>query len=291
MSQADFRQPYPGYESNDGFGNDGIGRSANLDNGPPPYRFGAGNDFGLPPDFEIPNTDQQLTPPASFGIEEPSLFSPFMVPPMLFPPSSGKAPQQQPLTSSRRQDWQQQEGVKVPKDPFLERQKKEKSQIGQSPSSPSISNSQEIKVPKDPFAERRKVKANEGTKVGATPFNEQQLEKKPREPPIRDNFQRQSATQERPISSDPVRQYPPNGSIEGMKQPRDPFFERMQQERRQQQQSRSPADYRTNFKPQSNNAPMSPPMNGSHGLGSVSFGSRSGDDMTYEEYSSYFDNP
>ena len=296
MSQADFRQPYPGYESNDGFGGDGIGRSAQFNEGPPPYGFGAGNDFDLPPDFAIPNNDQQLMPPTSFGIEEPSFFSPFMVPPILIPPSSGKAPQKQPPSTSRRQDRQQEEGVKVPKDPFIERQKKQKSQIGQKPSSPgsssssSSSSNQEVKIPKDPFAERRKVKAKEDTKVGVTPLNEHQPEKKPREPIIRDNSQRPSATHERPISSDPVRQYPPIGSNEGMKQPRDPFFERMQQERRQQQ-SRSPADCRTNLNPQSNNAPISPPTNGSRGLGSVSFGSRSGDDMTYEEYSSYFDNP
>ncbi len=290
MPQADFRQPYPGNDVNDAFGGDD---SARINHGrPPAYGFGAGgNEYDLPPGFASPNDDQLLTPPTTFGIDDPMMLSPFMVPPILFPPLSGEARQQQ--TPSRRQNAQQDKGVKVPKEPFLDRQKNTNNQSGQSPLPPSNSNSQDIRIPKDPFAERRKEQSrhqqpqspqslhskDEGSITrhsGESEFasqllnGQQQREKKPREPSIRG-----------PASS-------PNGTDEVVKQPRDPFIERG----RQKQQPRTAPGGMQNLKPQSNTAVNSSSSNnGDRGLGGVSFGSRSGEGMTYEEYSSYFDTP
>lgn len=283
MSQADFRQPFPGYESNDGDGRAGS---------PPPYNFGDGSEFNMPPDFALPNNDQPSTHPTAFGFDDdPMLFSPFMVPPMLFPPLSVETPQRQTQPSSRRQDRQQEEGVKVPKDPFLEREKK--SQTGQSPSSSSRSDNnrsssqEDIRIPKDPFVERRKEQGCRQQQAQSSqqlprknernfasdkgdpnaPLNEQQQsERKPREPIIRNS------------------QSPRPNHGTGMKQPRDPFVKTTEQYRR--------PDNMTTFNSQSNTSSMFSPLNnGNRGLGSVSFGIQSGDDMTYEEYSSYFDTP
>ena len=296
MSQADFRQPYPGSGSSDGFGNDRFGESARFDNGPPqPYGFGAGDGYDLPPEFASSN-DQRLT----FEDDDQMLFSPFMVPPMIFAPLSGGIPKQKSQSPPRGSD--QQDGVKVPKDPFRERQKKRMmDSAAQSPSSPSSSSrssDKEIKIPKDPFAERRKEQnrqqqppptqqqqskdqkyvASSGgeTKAPTNPLNEQQMERKPKEPNL-----------------DAFRQSRSNN--DDVKQPKDPFDAKTQQQRRGQQPYKQA--YRTNLEPQSISSSMlrgrgDIPMNSSsRGLGSVSSGSRNGDDMTYEEYSSYFDTP
>ena len=121
---------------------------------------------------------------------------------------------------------------------------------------------------------------------------------------------RQSPLASPASSSSSVRSANDNNDV-GVRQPRDPLDEtKMQQERlvpshqqqRQQQQQQQQQPRRSSLQPgnisQQPNTPSNSTslnnnnINGNRGLGSsISFGSRSGEDMTYEEYSSYFDTP
>ena len=166
-----------------------------------------------------------------------------------------------------------------------------------------------MKVPKDPFLGRQNQQQQSWS-------NEPPPQQRPNEPNQQNSYnpQRQSPIREdMKMPNDPYieRQRqdlqspssPPSNNYDGMQRPKDPF---MESQRNQQQQS--------NFGPQSNYTP-SPQRGGSstaqsnnnnstsdgRGIGNesfgsrpsfggrVSFGSRTGDDMTYEEYSSYFD--
>ena len=57
-----------------------------------------------------------------------------------------------PASNAQRQRTREDEDVKVPKDPFVERQKREQ----QGRNGPIESRSDEVKIPKDPFMERQK---------------------------------------------------------------------------------------------------------------------------------------
>lgn len=199
MSQSDFREPYR--ESmvmmENGSGGD-------------PYRGPGG---GAPPQFSEPYQEsggpppQFGQPPASFFGDENMPQSPFAVPPPMFfaPPPNANRPQGRSAISK-----EEEEGVKVPKDPFSERQKK--NQGDPTARQPSSQAPPSERAPKDPFREQLSSTSS-SEKVPRDPFKEQ----RPQKQPVKERWQ---PAKERKQSS---------SEGQDMKVPKDPFVERQQQ--------------------------------------------------------------
>lgn len=331
--QSAFRQPYQGRNNNyDRGGEGGFGESTWFDdNGFPPSGF-----FNGPPPGPA-GYGQSPQPPPSSGTEYDGMFlaSPFEVPPMMmmFPQiPNGMMPP--PRQRQSRSTSGGEEGVKVPKDPFAERQKK-KIQAQQSLSSYSYSSSSSgsrssegqdgikipkepgIKVPKDPFAERRKeqngrpqqlqtkeqsIKAgtNGDTKVPTDPFLERSRQtKRPNHEMHRiSEFSRQQSTvDDRQIMS-PSSGGNGNRGNDDIKRPREPFMTKGDQIRQPQSPPSTLSERQSKFKPRGITETTAREKKGGDNNGSsrsfggkFSFGSQSGEDMSFEEYSSYFDVP
>jgi hypothetical protein len=302
--QSDFRQPYQGAgvgNNNDrggGFGGesmwfDGSGpQSIGFYDGPIP---GSGG-YDRPP------------PPTSFGNDfDNGMFpaSPFGVPPMMMFPQipNGMSPPGQRSRSKPKKE----EGVKVPKDPFVERQKQKKKDQAQASSSSSSSRSStqslpepDVKIPKDPFAWKKqngqppklRPQKQSQPKGQVTEAGNNNEVKRPTDPfldrsrqilrPDNRPNRNDESSWRRSMVNDDRRMSPLSGSNDGgsnddVKRPREPFTAKRDQV------------------PQGTTRPSRAAGNNigsSRSFGrNISFGSQSEEDMTFEEYSSYFDVP
>jgi hypothetical protein len=264
------------------------------------------------------------SPPGATGYGQPSeSFGVGMMPPMMMmgmlsppPPMMMPPPPQSQQTTRVKPTKMEEKGIKVPKDPLVERQKN-KSQINQSSSS-SRSNSKApkkdteiktppkgestMKIPKDPFTERRvkgsldhsseepkrrgrPPKTKEGgtievdnvgdTKVPKDPFLERLTQTKILDTNKKRNDE--SSQQQRPMINDALNSpsNDVNGTGSGTKRPKEPT---MTLKRKQGQLSHptTTAEKKDGFN------------SGLLGGGGVSFGVQMEEDMTTEEFSSFF---
>ena len=266
-------------------------------------------------------------PPTLFGNDfDNGMFpaSPFGVPPMMMLPQipNGMSPQGQQSRSTPKIE----EGVKVPKDPFVERQKQKKEDQVQTSSSSSSSristkslSEPDIKIPNDPFAERWKKQDGQPpksrpqkqfqTKGQAKEAGNNNEIKRPTEPLLdrsreivrpknqpshNDEFSRRRSVVDNermsPLSGKG------SGNNDGVKRPREPFTAKRYQVQQPLSQPPSSPNKRQSIS-QSQGKTTTSKMAGNNTGGSrrfggnISFGSQNGGDMTFEEYSSYFDVP
>lgn len=257
--------------------------------------------FGGKPGPSFPGSPSQSGDPPNFDQQPPfdDVFgSPFGIPPMMFPPPPGVVSKEKRSQS----DFSGEEGVKVPKDPILEKQKRQQQQksMGSIPqTNQSLKGKEEIKIPKDPFAEQKKKTKS---------LRKQQVQKQPTDPQQARLLEMGLPPPQLPI---PIQNNPPQGEE---RIPNDPFLGRQQQAPPPQQMRpnepqlgsrNSYASQRKSSIPENNvNTPRDPrqppPTNNTTESGKQgdnfepsfgsrpSFGSGSGDDMTYEEYLQYY---
>ena len=179
-----------------------------------------------------------------------------------------------------------------------------------------------MKIPKDPFAERWKERDsrplqprpqqqqqtkeqsyngsnNGGTKVPKDPFIERSREtKRPNiETNRNDEYSRQQSTIDDRRTS-PSSDSNGGGSNDGVKRPREPFTAKINNERQPRSPPPSLTERQSNSKPRATTTATARENKGGDNIGSnrsfgsnISFGSRSGEDLTFEEYSSYFNVP
>jgi hypothetical protein len=267
------------------------------------------------------------SPPGITGYGQPSeSFGVGMMPPMMMmgmlspPPMMMSPPPQSHQTTRAKPTKMEEKGIKVPKDPFVERQKS-KSQINQSSSSSSSSSKapkkdteiktppkgeSTMKIPKDPFTERRVKDSNDhsseepkrrgrppktkeggtievdnvgDTKVPKDPFLERLTQTK-----ILDTNKTRkvesSQQQQRPMINDALNSpsYDVNGTGSGIKRPKEPTMAL----KRKQGQLSHPTTTAANAEEKD----VFKLLGG--GGGGVSFGVRMEEDMTTEEFSSFF---
>ena len=141
MSQADFRQPFQGEEQQEP-----------IDRGRPPSFKEEEQEGGK----RFSGRDGRGPPPPGFN-DPLYQSSPFEVPPFMMmgpPPGPGFDRPSPPPAESRSKRTENDSSVKVPKDPFAERQKKQQRSSSAS-NNDNRRPSNEVKVPKDPFLERQ----------------------------------------------------------------------------------------------------------------------------------------
>eukprot|EP00984_Skeletonema_dohrnii_P012215 scaffold4936_cov186-Skeletonema_dohrnii-CCMP3373.AAC.1 len=210
MSQADFTRPFQGGSqqsqqqstSTSNNSNPGAARQGGDLGGPPPDFNGPPPDFNGPPHpFDQRGPPPQVgqeppPPPLGAGVDIHIFQNPFMNEPMFQEPQTPTQPK--PKDNNN---------VKVPKDPNIEKMRRRAA----SSSSPSNNPGSGMKVPKDPLIEHRRrqqqqstPQSNDGTKVPKDPFVERRRQ------------QQQSTAQ----------------SNSGTKVPKDPFMERQRLQQR-----------------------------------------------------------
>lgn len=259
LSQADFTRPFQGgsqqsqQKSTTSSSNPGAARQPRPDfGGPPPPEFG-----GPPPQF-----DQGPPPPPPFGPEVHIFQNPFMNEPMF----------QQPQTPTRPKP--KDDNIRVPKDPNIEKMRR---RAAVSKSSSSNNPGSGMKIPKDPLIESRRrqeeqqqrqqsnPQSNNGTKVPKDPFIERQ----------RLQQQKSSGTSTR---------------SQEVRVPKEPTVRNQSTERRPKEpKPKSSSNIRIPREPSMNarrdKIPKEPQRNSNSNVDTK------GDDMSYEDFASFFDMP
>jgi len=280
VPQSDFRQPSQ-FEEQQTFGDQ-----------PAPSFPGSPSSQGGPP----PNFDQQQQPP----FDDDMMFGPpFGVPPMMFPPMGGPPPGVNEKRSSQSV-FSGEDGVKVPKDPILEKQKRQQQEksVGSVPqTNQPLKGKEEIKIPKDPFMERKK-------KTKSPQKQQQEVQKQPRDPFIERQKQQGRLLEMGlpPPQPIPVQQQsnPIKGEERIPKEPRERRPNEPHQRRPNEPQlgsRNSHASQRKSSIPESSaNTPKDPRQPPGSNFDRPSFGGKTSfgsgnsgeDDMTYEEYLQYY---
>lgn len=287
LSQADFTRPFQGGSSEQqsqqqSTSSSGAARQSRPEFGgggggsPPPPEFG-----GPPPGFDQgagpPPPFGQGPPPPPFGPDVHIFQNPFMNDPMF------QRPQTTPTTQRKPND----ENVKVPKDPNIEKMRRRA--VSNSSSSSSKNNpGSGMKIPKDPVIERRRRQQQQQQEQQST----SQSTKVPRDP-----FLERQRNQQRTQGTTSARSSNRQEEEEEVRVPKEPTRLRTTQPT----EERRPKEPKPKM---SNNdtirIPREPTMNASKKDKTPKEPQRSnnnkrvdgkGDDMTYEDFASFFDMP
>jgi len=277
VPQSDFRQPSQ-FEEQETFGGK-----------PGPSFPGSPSSEGGPP----PNFDQQQS-----AFEEDMMFGPpFGVPPMMFPPPMG-ARGPPGVYEKRPSVFSGEDGVKVPKDPILEKQKREQQQKSTGSVQQPLKGKEEIKIPKDPFMERKKKKTE-------SPQKQQVAQKQPKDPFVERQKQQERLLEMGLPPPQPIPIQQQNNPLKGSEEkiPKEPR-ERRPNEPQQRRPNEPQLGSRNSYAPQrkssipegSANTPRDPRQPPSSNFDRPSFGGKTSfgsgnsgeDDMTYEEYLQYY---
>jgi hypothetical protein len=177
--------------------------------------------------------------------------------------------------------------MKIPKDPFAERWKERDSR----PLQPRSQQQQQTKE------QSYNGSNNDGTKVPKDPFRSRETKRPNIETNRNDEYSRQQSTIDDRRTS-PSSDSNGGGSNDGVKRPREPFTAKINNERQPRSPPPSLTERQSNSKPRATTTATARENKGGDNIGSnrsfgsnISFGSRSGEDLTFEEYSSYFNVP